>query len=93
MTKIWFQFLAFVLFATFTTAAFSGEKGGSGIDGEEQIILENFQREKTCPKVFPRNLCIKLDKKLDTPNWELKIKTEEDHNKEEFFYTCCTISI
>lgn len=93
MTKIWFQFLTLVLVATFTTAAFSGEKGGSGIDGEERVILENFEREKSCPKVFPKNLCIKIEHKIDSPNWELKIKTSEEQNKEDFFYTCCMTSL
>lgn len=93
MSKVWFQFLTLVLFASVSTAAFSGEKGGSGIDGEEQIILENFKNEKSCPSVFQRKLCDKIDNKLNSTKWEIKPKTEDDQNEEEFYYTCCMTAI
>ncbi len=93
MTKVWFHLLTLVLFATFTSAAFPGEKGGSGIDGEERIILENFKREKACPSEPHKNLCIKIDKKIDSLNWEIKLKTEDDRNEEEFYFTCCLTAL
>jgi hypothetical protein len=69
--------------------AFGGEKGGSGINGEETIILENFELSQLCPEKPAKRLCSKIDEKMNSQMWDIKILTPEEQNESNFFFACC----
>lgn len=80
-----------IISAIVSLTAFSGEKGGSGtgIFGAEAVILEDFKQSKQCPEVHHKNLCIKIDEKINDLMWDIKTKNVDEQNEEEFYYACC----
>ena len=74
---------------SFSTTAFSGEKGGSGINEEESIILKDFQLTRMCPMVPIKKLCSIIDEEINSPKTPDEMKSYDEQIKEDFFNFCC----